>query len=262
MMNAISTSLKRFPVASFAAVTVLLSFGVDFLPIPRSGLPFALVLIPAVVAMAVAGATEGKPAVRSLLAQLTGRRASLKWVAIALALALAMRLAISLVASFGGLIPTLQLRPANPAQVAVLALIYLVAALSEELGWRGFALSRLLTYRSPVLASIVLGLPWGLIHIILHLPGMWAEGLPWLPTVVPLLSLSVAISWLFVSSGYSLLVASLFHAAQSAFGFVNEGLSPLQIHGLMTLVWSAVAVLALVRMLTSTELRQRALAAV
>lgn len=261
-MNAISTFLKRFPVASFAAVTVLLSFAIYCLPIPRSALPFALVLMPAVVAIAIAAATQGKPAVRSLLAQLAGRRASLKWIAVALALALAMRLAISVVAWLGGLIPTLQLQPANPAQVAALTLLYLVAAFSEELGWRGFALSRLLIYRSPVFASFVLGLPWGLIHIVLHLPGMWAEGLPWLPTVVQLVALSVVITWLFVSSGRSLLVAILFHAAQSAFGFVNEGLSPLQIHWLMTLVWSAAAVLALVRMVTSTELRQRALAPV
>lgn len=249
-MNRISLTLQRFPVAAFCVLAVALSFAAYLAPIPRTGLPFVLVAIPAAVALALAAATEGRRGVRSLLGRLTPRRlGGIRWLIGALALALAMRLAVGLIAQMMGLIPAVPLRPENVPQTASLAATYVVAALLEELGWRGFALSRLLSRLSPAAAGLLLGVPWGLIHIVLHLPGMWSEGLPWLPTVVQLVALSVVLTWLFVRSGQSVLLVTLFHAAQSAFGFVNAGITPLHTSWLMAAVWGATAVLALVSLL-------------
>ena len=70
---------------------------------------------------------------RSLLSKLTQWRISLKWLVIALAVAFAMRLTISVVALLLGLIPSIQLRPLTPGEVALLAVIFIVAAIPEEL---------------------------------------------------------------------------------------------------------------------------------
>lgn len=257
-MNGISWTLRRFPVATFCVLTVLLSFATYLTPIPRAGLPFVLVAIPAAVALALAAATEGGRGIRSLLGRLALRHmGGIRWLIGALALALAMRLAVGLIAQMMGLIPAVPLRPENVPQTAILAVTFLVAALLEELGWRGFALSRLLDRQSPAVAGLALGVPWGLVHIVLHLPGMWAEGLAWLPTVVQLVALSVVLTWLFVRSGQSVLLVTLFHAAQSAFGFVNAGIAPLHISWLMAAVWGATAALALVSLLARPHGRAR-----
>jgi membrane protease YdiL (CAAX protease family) len=240
--------MKRFPVASFYVLTVALSYASYFLPIPREALPFMLVLIPALLAISLSAITGGGPAVRSLLGQLARWRVGGKWLVVAIGLGLAMRLAVGVIAQLMGHIPAVPLLPQNPMQVLVLAVVTLIAAVFEELGWRGFALSRLLQRQSPVVAGLALGIPWGIIHIILHLPGMWAEGLPWLPTVIQLVALSTIITWLFIRSGQSLLVVILFHAAQSAFGFLNEGVAQVHMLWLMTAVWSATGALALVAM--------------
>lgn len=259
-MNGIMHFLKRYPVISFCTLTVLLSYASYFLPIPREGLPFAFVVIPTVVALALAAATEGRAGLRALLGQVA-RMGDAKWILGAIALGLVMRLAVGLLAQVMGLIPAVPLLPQNAVQVIILALVFLVAALLEELGWRGYALTRLLRRRSALFAGLVLGVPWGIIHIALHLPGMWAQGLPWLPTVAQLVALSVIIAWLFVRSGQSLLVAIVFHAAQSAFGFLNEGLTPLHVTWLMTAVWSATALAAAIDLLTSARLKRQLTAA-
>ena len=181
-----------------------------------------------------------------MLSKLTQWRISLKWLVIALAVAFAMRLTISVVALLLGLIPSIQLRPLTPGEVALLAVIFIVAAIPEELGWRGYALSRLLKNRSALFASLVIGVLWGLVHLALHLPGMPNDGLPGVPTVFQLIGLSVLITWFFIQGGNSVVLTSLFHAAQSFFVIVNDGITLSQQVWLMAAVWSAAAVIVVI----------------
>lgn len=76
-----------------------------------------------------------------------------------------------------------------------------------------------------------------------------------------LVALSVVITWLFIRSGQNLFVAILFHAAQSAFGFLNEGMAPLHVTLLMTAVWSVVAGLVLIDVVAISRLQEEPLPA-
>lgn len=242
-MDPIRLLINRQPVAIFCSVTILLSFAVYLLPLPRAGLPFLMVLIPAIIAIALTAITEGSAGVRVLWRQVGQWRVSPQWLVITLLLALLVRLAMSVIALWLGLIPALQLRPASPAQLFLLAAIFLVAALPEELGWRGYVLPRLLKAHSALFASLVIGLAWGSLHLALLLPGMMNAGTPVLPTLLQLIGFSMLVTWLYVNSGGKLVLTTLLHAAQSFFVIVNEGIPLGQQVWLMAGVYGALALL-------------------
>ena len=119
-------------------------------------------------------------------------------------------------------------------QTAVLLLVFLLlpiaAPLGEEIGWRGVALPHLLTRRSPLTASLILGVIWS----VWHLPGVLANPAlrvpaPFLLSVVPL---AVLFTWQFLKSGGSLFIAVLFHAWYDlAFVFAAAIVAPATSHG-------------------------------
>jgi hypothetical protein len=98
--------------------------------------------------------------------------------------------------------------------------------LGEELGWRGFALPRLLKNRSALSASLILGLIWG----IWHLPAFFIQGLPQnqfsLPAfLVGCVMLSVLMTWVFQHTAGSILFAILIHWLFNA-DFLPRGTLP------------------------------------
>lgn len=96
----------------------------------------------------------------------------------------------------------------------VLGLWFLTFGLGEEMGWRGFALPRLQRGRTALTATVILGLLWGL----WHLPAfffrdtymeMGALGLPMF--LVSIIFASIVFTWLYNSTGGSVLMTILFH---------------------------------------------------
>src|SRR4029078_11331948 len=83
-----------------------------------------------------------------------------------------------------------------------------------ELGWRGYALSKLLKAHSPLIAGLIVGVLWGSLHVALTLPGMINAGAPPLPTLLGLIGLSVLATWLYIRTNGNLLLTSLLHAAR------------------------------------------------
>jgi membrane protease YdiL (CAAX protease family) len=113
----------------------------------------------------------------------------------------------------------------------------MIAAIPEELGWRGYALRKLLANHSALYASLVIGVLWGLVHLALHLPGMPSEGLPGVLTIFQLIGLSVLLTWLYIRGGKNIILTSIFHAAQSFLVILNEGVTLEQQVWLMAVVW-------------------------
>ena len=240
-MNILISLMKQHSLAIFCTLTIALSFAATLLPLRGEAVAVVMVFIPALMALALAALSEGKAGVRSLLGKLTRWRISLKWVVIALALALVVRLTMSLIALGLGMISTIQLRPGGPASYILLAVVFFVFAIPEELAWRGYALPKLLERNSPLASGLIIGVLWGGLHLALLLPGMMNEGVPPLPTLLGLVGGSVLFTWLYVNSGGSIVLTTLFHAAQSFFVIINEGIELEQQAWLMAAVYLVLA---------------------
>jgi uncharacterized protein len=82
----------------------------------------------------------------------------------------------------------------------------------EEFGWRGVALPLFQRRFSPLVASLILGIIWGLWHV----PSFFMEGTPqsaWAfgPYFVGVVAIAVILTSLFNASKGSLLIAALYH---------------------------------------------------
>lgn len=106
------------------------------------------------------------------------------------------------------------LKEANTIADFLLLMFFILATgpLCEELGWRGFALPRLLERYSPFTASMILGVIWG----VWHLPAFFVGGMVQSAMSIPLfllnaIFLSIFVTWVFLHAGGSVLIAILIH---------------------------------------------------
>jgi membrane protease YdiL (CAAX protease family) len=209
-MNAQSTSTARYALSAYLILTPLISLAIAlFLPIPPVAIALILILVAAIMGILMAAITEGGRGVADLLKKLLQWRVNLKWYAAALGLPAAIMLASGGLAVLLGWMPAVQISaPERPVLIVNTILIALVAVL-EELGWRGYALPRLLNYRSPLASATLIGVAWGILHLGIGL----LDGRPWLPTILVPLAASVPLTWLFVHTRGSLTMAVLYHFA-------------------------------------------------
>jgi hypothetical protein len=84
----------------------------------------------------------------------------------------------------------------------------------EEIGWRGYALPRLAARMGLGRASLLLGVVWALWHIpLFYIVGTDTSAQPFPVFLLSVTAVSVAIAWLYVRTGGSLLLVMLMHAA-------------------------------------------------
>jgi membrane protease YdiL (CAAX protease family) len=219
----IRSRIKQHPVVSFIILTLGLSFAAFFLPIPPEGafavIALVAVMIPTVVAFVLVAFMEGRRGVGAFLRESFRWRSPLKWYLIAVAIGFMIHFGSSLLALLTGAIPAIEITAPN----ATLAIIP-IAALLEEIGWRGFALRRLLDQYSPFNATLIVGTPWALLHFALFLffeptVSPVAEGLSVFVFAFPL-------TWIFVRSARNVLVATVLHGALNAFALVSANIPP------------------------------------
>ncbi len=184
------------------------------------------------VAFVISMARSRLPAVKGYMASLVRLRGVWGWSLLALVLTPALVLLSILVSSLLGRQPM----TTHPFQGISLALVGLVAvkflyqlfffnATGEEAGWRGFALPRMQSSMSPLMACLIINIFWVLWHVFL-----WtAEGRPvsspgfWGTTYMQDLPATVMSSWLYNRSKGSILVADIAHAAaNTVFAFVTS----------------------------------------
>lgn len=113
----------------------------------------------------------------------------------------------------------------------------------EEPGWRGFLLDRLQLRLSPLLATLLVWLPWALWHGPLDYfrPGGMPLAYWLLIRVVMLIPISIILTWFYNRSGRSIQATALFHAGMNTSPFVLPYSQPAM--GLI-FVWAAWVVIS------------------
>ena len=196
-----------------------------------------------IAAIAVAALIDGRREVGALLRKVAVWRVGVRWYLVAL-LGPVCLLAVSTwvnvltgakVVTQGPLVDWSELGKLFGFQV-----VGVFAGAWEELGWRGFALPRLLKRVSPLVASLGVGVLWAVWHIPLFMSGE----LPW-ADAASLVVLSILFTAVFVRTKQSVLIAFLMHAAFNAAGGIAillfEGADRVQMYWSMTAVTAVVA---------------------
>lgn len=124
--------------------------------------------------------------------------------------------------------------------MAVLMFLYNIAysALSEEPGWRGFALPRLETKFNPLVSSLILGILWAVWHAPLKFGGIDAASLSdILVEWVLIVLITIIFTWLFNRTKGSILVTALIHPAMNTTGtFLNASIGALLLLVVFTVI--------------------------
>ena len=168
----------------------------------------------------------GKPSVRELLSRARIWKVGARWWLAALLLPLAPTIgAIYLAAAYTNV--PVNLSTVGPWYSVIPSLLILItfAGLGEEFGWRGFALPRLRPRHSALTSTLIIG---GF-HAMWHFPLFliqgevyhgYAEQLGLLPAffgyAIFVIALAFQLSWIFLNTGGSVLMAAVYHGACNA----------------------------------------------
>jgi uncharacterized protein len=219
--------LRRYPLTAFFLLAYALTW--PYMIVDALGshglLPYRLSVLllipmgygPTFAALIVTGAISGKAGIRMLLRRLLIWRVGLSWYAIAMFGSIILS-AIAVVV-YAGLTGTPPVLPAVSAQILLTApLLFLIGGLlnGEEIGWRGFALPRLLAKHSALTASLTLGVLWALFHLPLFFTrGDSLASTPPLSFLIRMIDAAILFTWVFNNTRGSLLLAYLMHAASN-----------------------------------------------
>lgn len=191
---------------------------ISSLPVPAT---FLGAFGPLVAAVAVTAQEGGRAGLRSLLSRVMRWCVAPVWYGVAILGPLALTLAaIALHVVLGGQPPSLGLLiGALPTLVFVSIYMMITVALGEEVGWRGYALPALQARYGALLASVILGVMWTLWHLPLFFnTDTHYSNLPFFLFLAYIVPFAVLITWVFNSTGGSVLMAMFFHAIMNASG--------------------------------------------
>ncbi|MEO7996529.1 MAG: type II CAAX endopeptidase family protein [Gemmatimonadaceae bacterium] len=211
---------------------------------------------PAIAALIVTYCTGGMSAVKDLWRVVVRWRTGWRWWAVAMGPVFILLFAAAAVRMSAGELVNWQ-RVLHSEEYPALGSLALLGAqiicygFGEEIGWRGFALPRLLQRQGALRASILLSVPWAIWHIPLLVTNDTYRSMSpimLLGWYVSLLTGSVLLTWLFVRGGRNVLLVALFHATLDLV-MVNAGVTPsmLPVMGALVTVWGCVAGVLLVR---------------
>ena len=237
-MSIVTAFVKRHPLVVFFILAYTLTW--PLIPLvsvsPLWGFP--ALFGPALAAVIVAAITDGRAGLRDLLGRLVRWRVGARWYAVALGLPVILALAAA------GLHLALGARSSIEfGGLSVLNFVVFVLIVGEELGWRGYALPRLLARRSALAASLILGVLWGLWHLpTFFVPGAPQHGLPITAFLLLTMAYSVLFTWIYLHTGGSVLLATLFHGAINlSQGLLLGGLDPARTYWLLAAVYGLAA---------------------
>jgi len=172
-----------------------------------AGAPLAI-FGPAIAAVIASRREGGWPEARALLAGLFAWRVSPHWYLVALGLP---SVGYACGHAVYGLITGQDAGPwFLPPATAQAAIGAVLVPIGEEIGWRGYALPRLIARHGPLRASVILGLLWAAWHLFM-LISVGTTALALAIMVPYFVAGSVVFTWLYRRTSGSLLMAVLLH---------------------------------------------------
>lgn len=223
--------ISRHPLVSFYLLAFVASWSYELICIVAFSLPFVPwqfatpVLGPTAAALTVTALTKGRTGVVSILRGLIRWRVGLRWYLIALIGVPMVLMGCSL--TLPGARSSLSI-PDMPAVLNYLAMWFVILViggpLTEELGWRSFALPLMQQRFNPVLATLLLGSLWALWHMPLSLiegynhsqPSVRGVLVPFLIFFLFTVAISFLFTWVFNNTHGSGWVAVLLHTPMNA----------------------------------------------
>jgi membrane protease YdiL (CAAX protease family) len=208
-MNPITSFIKRYPLLTFFVLAYAFSWWPWLLSAANN--PFGSPLFPfgpMVAALILTAIINGRAGLKALLARVVQWRVNLRWYGVALFLPLALGLsAFGLNLLLGAPMPAAAQLPPWAVILQVFLVQLILIQVGEELGWRGFALPRLLEGRSALAASLILGLLW----LGWHLPSYAIGTISAVFIPIPFIT-AFLFTWLYQHTNGSVLIAILFHS--------------------------------------------------
>jgi membrane protease YdiL (CAAX protease family) len=177
---------------------------------------------PLVAAVVVTAKESGRAGLRSLFGRVVRWRVAPIWYGVVLlgpmllylvGLAVEVVLLGSQPPSVGALI--------GVAPILVILTVYMVVfvALGEEVGWRGYALPALQARYGALVSSVILGALWALWHLpVFFNPETHYSNMPFVLQLAFQIPVAIVFTWVFNSTGGSVLTAILLHAVLNASG--------------------------------------------
>lgn len=205
--------------------------------------PFVLVLLPVVGALAAAlAAGRGEP--RRLMRRIARWKVSPWLYVAAIGVGVVANLLIVVLAVATGT-PLSDAFSDMSAAALVIPLVVLLPALFEEFGWRGFGIPAL--GRQPlIVSSLIVAVPFTLIHLPLHMPGHLYADLPMWPTILSTMSMGVLTGWIFAAARGSSLLAGLMHAAANGAVPLTWGIDVVRVWEMRGVSYAAIAIVVVI----------------
>jgi uncharacterized protein len=259
----VTSWVKRHPIIAMVALVYLLawpflitlatdSYGLTHFNLsPLFNIPTGFA--PAIAAFVVTAIVGGKEGLRELLRKTLRWRVGWQWYLVALFIPAVMHLAGT--AIYGMLtgqwlaLPVAQMTVVTALVSFSLRLVIGALINTEEVAWRGFALPRLQSHLGALRASLVLWIPWTLLHLpyfFIKDNAIQQEG----PIVFALrmLTMTIIFTYLFNNTRGSILICTLLHAALNSWPqllMASNGPSLLEIAIGLTISYAIVIVLIL-----------------
>jgi len=86
----------------------------------------------------------------------------------------------------------------------------------EEIGWRGYALPRLQSKYNALTSTLILGLIWGMWHLLKFLPHWNTASFAWF--MLHTMAFAVTLTWIYNGTKGSLLMVTIMHASSNTAG--------------------------------------------
>lgn len=182
--------------------------------LPRTIAIYLGVFMPGIVAL-VLTYYRGRGEARELLARLVKFDVGAKWFVFALFFMAAVKLLVAIIVRITtGAWPVFGAESVPLMFAGAIGSTLLGGQAGEELGWRGYALPRLTRIMSPGLASIILGIIWAAWHLpLFFILDADTVGQSFAFYLLQVTAISVALAWVYMKTGGSVLVTMLLHAS-------------------------------------------------